>query len=176
MKKRTFLIFMSAVFAVLMAAAIPTGLQLGAVAMAARPPSGHRRSRRGAALFRPLRQLGFQPASEGSRRYGHCCGRWHRVYQLLLSPSPMLTARASAPLLLQQQLMRRCHYRLSRSTTAGAGYSAPVVDHHAIATRRGRRSDATIADATIGGTLTGGIRKFVDNAAWDSWCDVTVWC
>ncbi len=38
MKKRPFLIFMSAVLAVLMAAAIPAGLQLGSVAMAAAPP------------------------------------------------------------------------------------------------------------------------------------------
>ena len=42
MKKQPFIIFMSAVFAVLMAAAIPAGLQLGSVAMAQlHPPSGH---------------------------------------------------------------------------------------------------------------------------------------
>ena len=58
MKKRTFLIFMSAVFAVLMAAAIPTGLQPG-VAMAATPPPSVTPTQAGSRIISALTATGL---------------------------------------------------------------------------------------------------------------------
>ncbi len=67
-----------------------------------------------------------------------------------------LPAGASPPLLSRRRL-RVASLPASRSSTRGAGYMAPVV------TITDPTGTGALADAIIGGPLTGGIRKFVDS-------------
>ena len=160
MKKQTFLIFMCAVFAVLMAAAIPTGLQPGVAMAAAAPPLPGIEGPGGVPhYFGPYGNWAFSPLPKGSigsvtvdvggtgytapavailDAYGTGDGLATATINPATQIDPVTGAITGITV-----------------TNAGSGYSAPIVEI----------TDTTGVDAAATPILTGlsgGIRKFVD--------------
>ena len=157
MKKRTFLIFMSAVFAVLMAAAIPAGLPLGAVAMAAAaPPLAGIEGPGGVPhYFGPYGNWAYSPLPKGNLNTALTVdsggsGYTAPVITITDAYDSTLSGTASATVVSGA-------ITAIALTSASAGFSAPVVT---ITDPTGTGAAAT---ATLNiSTLTGGLRKFVD--------------
>ena len=149
---------MSAVLAVLMAAAIPAGLQLGSVAMAAAPPLQGIEGPGGVPhYFGPYGNWAFSPLPKGPVATVTVVdgGTGYSAAPTVTIADAYLPTADITPLMLRPQLLA-ASLPASRSTAEAPGMLLPLSSSKMVA------EQAPAADAVIGGTLTGGIRKFVD--------------
>ena len=107
--------------------------------------------------FGPYGNWAYSPLPKGPVGCGHSRGRRHRVYDPTVTITDAYgTASTTAATVTATILSPTAPLPASPGLTGGANYTAPVV------TITDPTGTGALADAVIGGTLTGGMLKFVD--------------